>query len=135
MSGVCLKITRDGQLSVCSAGSPQVLVLSPRRDHVVRLAEGGQALGMFPDQRVERETEYYILQPGDTLILFTDGIIERKNKIKEQYGLDRLISFLRQNKDDPLKKLLNELIDNSRDFSNDVPIEDDVTMLGFRYLG
>ena len=47
------------------------------------------------------------LEPGDRLFLYTDGILEAKNKENEQYGEDRLVDILLGNNTDPRQLLLN----------------------------
>ncbi|WP_018332660.1 PP2C family protein-serine/threonine phosphatase [Actinomycetospora chiangmaiensis] len=70
---------------VVTGGHPPSFVL--RADgEVVRLQEGGRALGIRPDARVAREET--ALFPGDSLVFYTDGITESRVVGGEQFGED-----------------------------------------------
>jgi sigma-B regulation protein RsbU (phosphoserine phosphatase) len=53
-----------------------------------QLSEGGFPLGMFPG--AEFQTGEVILQPGDLLVLYSDGITEAVSKTSEEFGDGRL---------------------------------------------
>jgi sigma-B regulation protein RsbU (phosphoserine phosphatase) len=59
---------------------------------------------MFPDATFEEETLQ--LDPGDTLIVFSDGVSEAQNPNSEEFGEDRLMSCLEANRDLPAPKSL-----------------------------
>jgi serine phosphatase RsbU (regulator of sigma subunit) len=78
--------------------------------------------------------EYEItLKQGDELFIYTDGIPEAINKEVEQYGTDRLLEALNDNKDIPMERLLPRISNNLAAFVGEAEQFDDVTMLGFRY--
>ena len=57
------------------------------------LAEGGMVLGLFP-KSVYEEREF-ALQPGDCLLLTTDGVTEAANGLDEEFGNERVIASAR----------------------------------------
>ena len=73
------------------------------------------------------------LEPGDEIFVYTDGIPEAINMDVEQYGTDRLLKVLNENKDVPLDRLLPRVRRNLSEFVGEAEQFDDVTMLGFRY--
>ena len=80
--------------------------------------------------------EYEIVfKPGDRIFAYTDGVPEAINKQKEQYGLDRLVSFLNSNKNDSFDVLLDKELHDIKNFANGEEQFDDITMLAFKYNG
>ncbi|MGD0365660.1 MAG: SpoIIE family protein phosphatase [Bryobacteraceae bacterium] len=62
----------------------------------LRVNHGGVVLGVFPDWPYEEG--HVELEPGDRLVLFTDGITEIANAENEEFGEERLIDVLRANR-------------------------------------
>ncbi|MBE5831012.1 MAG: hypothetical protein E7306_04665 [Butyrivibrio sp.] len=75
------------------------------------------------------------LDPGDTLFVYTDGAPEAINSAEEQYGVQRLLDVLNQNKDVSMDRLLPRVNRNISDFAGEADQFDDVTLVGFRYSG
>ncbi|MCV7419475.1 SpoIIE family protein phosphatase [Mycobacterium yunnanensis] len=91
---VCARMRReaDGRflLDVAAAGHPAPIVL--RRDgHVEAVGVGGTAVGMIA--RVRYEPATVVLQSGDTILMFTDGVDEARGA-DGMYGVDRLMALL-----------------------------------------
>jgi sigma-B regulation protein RsbU (phosphoserine phosphatase) len=81
--------------------NPPVLVHAS--GECLQLDAGGSVLGGFPDSRyVQGEIE---LRPGDRLLLFTDGLSEAVNKDGEQFGEQRLLRLMRDNRDRSAEEL------------------------------
>lgn len=76
--------------------------------------------------------EYKItLKPGDRIFVYTDGVPEAINTNNEQYGVDRLIDVLNENKSDSFDELLPKVRQDVADFANGEAQFDDITMVGF----
>lgn len=75
------------------------------------------------------------LDLGDTLFVYTDGAPEAINSAEEQYGVQRLLDILNQNKDVSMDRLLPRVNRNISDFAGKADQFDDVTLVGFRYGG
>lgn len=86
---VCVKASPDGEVEVANAGHCPVLVASGGRTHV--LQSGGLPLGMFCVSNYQ--TERCRLDPGDLMLLYTDGVIEARNGDGIEYGQDRLVAM------------------------------------------
>ena len=98
-----------------------------RRDRSVeRLESTGTVLGLF--KKWECAIEERILSPGDTLLLYTDGVNESPDCAGEEFGEERLIDTLRRHGGSDCRTLLQELAKEVRAFS---PGEqhDDITMI------
>jgi serine phosphatase RsbU (regulator of sigma subunit) len=97
-----------------------------------RLVATGTVLGLFEDwdcMVCERQ-----LHPGDTLVLYTDGITEACNEADEEYGEQRLVEVLERCRELDSHALLGAIVDEVRRFS---PLEqqDDITVLVARCRG
>ena len=53
-------------------------------------------MGIFPDAEYQQATLH--LQPGDLLLAYTDGIVESVNEYGEEFGEQRLIQIVQQNR-------------------------------------
>ncbi len=88
--------------------------------------EGGLPLGLFPDQQYA--TGLAQLEPGDQLVLYTDGITEAMNHAGEQFGVDRLDEALHTCRQDA-QGLIEAVLSRLADFTQQAPAEDDQTLL------
>ena len=79
------------------------------------------------------KTGELILQPGDRLFLYTDGVTEATDINNKLYGDERLQSFMNDNIEKEPKELLQLLKDNIDIFVDEAPQFDDITMLIFDY--
>jgi sigma-B regulation protein RsbU (phosphoserine phosphatase) len=79
------------RLTFSNAGSPYPRLL--RNGHVQELRIEGVPLGLFPENKYEEIS--VDLQPGDTLLFASDGILESENHDKEEFGPERLDAVLR----------------------------------------
>jgi sigma-B regulation protein RsbU (phosphoserine phosphatase) len=80
----------------------------------------------------QREFE---MKPGDLLFVYTDGVLEATNVNEEQYGEDRLLAVLDENKNEELDSILHCVKADVDKFVGSAPQFDDITMLGFEYYG
>jgi sigma-B regulation protein RsbU (phosphoserine phosphatase) len=72
------------------------------------------------------------MQPGDTLVLYTDGITEAENAEDEEYGLDRLIEICRKNCTLPVVELARAIEQDLDAFVRGRPYADDRTLVFIR---
>jgi sigma-B regulation protein RsbU (phosphoserine phosphatase) len=70
-----------------------------------------------------------LLRPGDSLLLYTDGVNEAFNPADECYGNDRLIADLGPLSGQPAGSLVSVLCDQVRTFAAGAPQSDDITVL------
>lgn len=75
------------------------------------------------------------LAPGDSLFVYTDGVPEAINEESREYGTDRLLEVLNKYKELPQKDILKHVRRDISFFVGEEDQFDDVTMLGFKYLG
>jgi sigma-B regulation protein RsbU (phosphoserine phosphatase) len=118
---------------VTAGHHPPVLI---RRDghgtQRVRLTAGGLALGMMPDARYE--SGRVVLERGDVLVVFTDGITEAMSATGEEWGEDRLIDDLEAHEPTSAGAIAERVLGAARDFSRGLPQHDDMTVAVVRVL-
>ena len=122
----------DGQLTYCNAGHNPPLLLGD--DGVRRLDKGGTILGLFDDATFEEERVR--LRPGDTLIVFSDGISEALNGAGEEFGDVRILDCVSAIPPwtEP-RIVIDTLFSRVREFTVGEPQSDDMTTLVVRYRG
>ena len=77
----------------------------------------------------------FILDPGDTLFVYTDGVPEATNSSEILFGNDRMIEALNKTVNFSAEDILKSMKKAVDDFTGDAPQFDDVTMLCLRYFG
>jgi serine phosphatase RsbU (regulator of sigma subunit) len=84
----------------------------------------GISLGVTPD--VHYEIKEILLSPGESILFFTDGVVEAENESNELFGSDRLISYIKNTKGPPWGKGLLDVI---RGWRGNASANDDITIL------
>jgi sigma-B regulation protein RsbU (phosphoserine phosphatase) len=117
------------ELRYVNAGhNPPVLVrLQARRMDVEELATGGMIIGMF--SQAEYQEGRLMLDPGDVVVAFTDGVTEAMNEADEEFGDERLKSLLCQIAPLPISAMAQCLSAELRDWIGRAPQHDDLTFL------
>ena len=121
-----------GKVSVTGAGGPPPLLI--RANQTIRKIEcPGPPFGVMEDVPYEKQT--IEVEPGDSLLLFSDGAFEIRNAGDELLGVDGLAKIL-ANMDYPKKQLnMDELQEELLKFSNDIRLQDDMTIVEVRFWG
>jgi len=92
---------------------------------VERLSNGGLPLGIRAD--APYESGDVVLQPGDWLVIFTDGVVEALNERNEEYGEQRLLNVLQGWAASSPEELLQRLVTDVDGFAGATPQHDDIT--------
>ena len=114
-----------GRLRYINCGHPPALLLRCD-DSIDRLDPTATVLGIF--KKWDCELGERTIHPGDTLVLYTDGITESFNESRDEYGEARLIESLLRHRAQPSQSLLQNIVADVRLFS---PHEqhDDITLI------
>lgn len=118
------------------AGHEHILIYHAQSEKVEAIKSGGIALGMIPDNSQIAVENEIPLQIGDSILLFTDGVTEAKNKTGEMYGLERLSASFEKYGFHPSAESIFDHV--SKDFGNFVGEyvqADDITMICIKYVG
>jgi sigma-B regulation protein RsbU (phosphoserine phosphatase) len=128
---VCGALSRDGRLTYTNAGhNPPFLV---QKSGVRRLETGGMIVGLFDQAQFNEETVQ--LEPGDLVVVFSDGLSEAASPTGEEFGDDRILRCVRGNETGTVDQLLACLLGSVREFCAGAVQTDDVTVLIMRYTG
>jgi sigma-B regulation protein RsbU (phosphoserine phosphatase) len=116
------------QLRIARAGHPLPVLFRPQDAKAIELDCKGVwplAIDPYGDVPLTEAT----LQPGDRLMLYTDGITERFSPEGECYEVERLCEqFAKDNGDDP-QQMMTALIDDVNRFAGQLPPDDDQAVL------
>jgi sigma-B regulation protein RsbU (phosphoserine phosphatase) len=122
---------KTGRLEYSNAGHLAPLVVRPGAREVICLEEGRSLpLGVMPGGEFTQGE--FTLKPGDSVFLYTDGIMEARNAQDEEYGEERLADLL-AGKDAVPDELIELVRHDVAAFTQDRPQHDDLTALAFRY--
>ena len=121
-----------GSMIYSNAGHPAPLLLHGD-GRVDLLDKGGTIIGL--NGLVPFEQEEIQLLPGDKVFLFTDGLLEFENHQGEAFGLLRFQTILSQVASQPIGQILDTAYESIRTFGGNSQVLDDMTLLGFEYLG
>jgi serine phosphatase RsbU (regulator of sigma subunit) len=123
----------SGELTYVNAGHNPPLWMRSRRGEIASLPRTGAALGVVAGAALEERTIQ--LEPGDALLLYTDGLTEAFSPRAELFGLERLRQIVQANAAAPAPALLGKIEDAVNAHMTLLPAEDDLTMLAARRAG
>lgn len=98
---------------------------------VEKLTTEGMALGV--EKFDEVKTSSVQLSSGDSLLLFTDGVVEAHNDKMKMFGEKRLIEAFKERKDLKAKEIVDELIEEVAFFAEGAPQHDDLTLIVIKF--
>ncbi len=119
-----------GEITFARAGHNPGLLLRARSDEVIDLRPAGVVLGILDDPQLEEATE--TMEPGDVLLLYTDGVIEAVNEQQQEYGRERLVQALKGCGSAPAERVLERIEASLRAFVDEQPQADDITLIVMR---
>ncbi len=129
-TGVYLIIEENYSVSFCSAGHPLPVYISRKNQNHSLLVSGGGVVGLIREMSDTFITEKIQMEPGDKLILLTDGIIEAVNSGSEQFGLNRMFQAINEGIDLPVKNNVELIVRRLKDFTDINKLKDDATIIG-----
>jgi sigma-B regulation protein RsbU (phosphoserine phosphatase) len=98
-----------------------------RDSEVLRLEAGGPPVGLFRPSRYEQDEVQ--LQPGDLLVLYTDGVSEAENPAQDEWGEDALVRSARDCIDLPPVRMIAHIMERADAFAAGAPQHDDMTLV------
>jgi sigma-B regulation protein RsbU (phosphoserine phosphatase) len=119
-------------ITYVNAGHNPPLVLSKKGGDIVMLAAKGIALGIMSD--ITLEEKEVPLRDGDVVILFTDGVTESINRKQEQFGQERLIKLIEENRTLSAREIVNKIEQKVAVFSEGQSQFDDLTLVAVKVL-
>lgn len=120
-------IPEERKLRYVNAGHNPPLLLRKGSDEMVALRGKGIALGV--KQNIRLEENVIDIGPGDTLILYTDGVTEAVNEKGEAFGEERLKLAIRESRDATAREIILRIQDAVIAFAGTMHQFDDITLL------
>ncbi|GAB4218970.1 MAG TPA: SpoIIE family protein phosphatase [Spirochaetota bacterium] len=127
-TAVICRLYPDGTILYTSAGHPPLYYYNYNAHKIEELPNTGGLLGVFEDMAYQDAT--IMLQSGDMLFLYTDGLTESMNPaLKTLYGDQRLKDTIFINAHENPVELLHSICGSMYEFTEYAPLEDDVTLI------
>lgn len=118
------------KLTFVNAGHEPILHYSKASNSVSIIKGGGIALGMFPDISKMINEQEISIQPGDSIVLYTDGIPEAWKNEKENFGMDRFQASVQQYGNlENATAIRNSILQSVKEFIGDYKQMDDITIM------
>jgi phosphoserine phosphatase RsbU/P len=125
------KMNAKGEIEFCNAGHLPPIVVKDLEN--VQLESAGLPLGMFCDSNFG--STCVRLEPGETLLLYTDGVTEANDHTGAEFGTARLVESINGSfMSGPAEMLKNSLLAIT-DFRRNTERNDDLTMMALKYTG
>jgi sigma-B regulation protein RsbU (phosphoserine phosphatase) len=125
---VCGKAAASGEIEICNAGHLPPLLVSDRR--VAEISATGLPLGAFCDEKFA--SSRVRLEPGQAILLYSDGLSEARNAGGAMYGLDRIRALALAQAGLGPRQLIRSCLDDLDVFRAGVPTGDDLTIMAIR---
>lgn len=120
-------------LSFLSAGHGPLIQYISEKDEFVELSANAMPLGILADVPFDEPVRFH-MQPGDMMVLVTDGFFEWQNEQREQFGTERMYTILRAMKDRPCSEMIETLYREVKAFAPGTPQADDLTAIIIKKL-
>jgi phosphoserine phosphatase RsbU/P len=128
---VCGKADAVGAVEICNAGHLPVLWL--KVGDVKAIDATGLPVGVFCEQQFSSHN--LRLQPGDSLLLYTDGLSEARDVHGAEYGIERLTKLAPAIRASSPRAMISACLEDLKMFSGGARKSDDLTMMAIRWSG
>ncbi len=118
-----------GRLHYCNAGHDTPIMTT---DEVFKLdVKPNLPLAVMNDWQYEGQNTQ--LEPGNTFLLYTDGLTEAMNSHQQQFGMERVIDIVKSTIGSSPQQLLDSVLEGMHHFVGEAEQSDDLTMLAIKY--
>jgi phosphoserine phosphatase RsbU/P len=124
-----------GRISISGQHEETLVVRKNGQIERIDMMDLGFPIGL--DEHISEFVSHVLvdLEPGDGVVLYTDGITEARNIHKKFYGIERLCEVLSQNWYLSAEQIKQATIDNLREFVGEQKVFDDITLLVLKQQG
>jgi serine phosphatase RsbU (regulator of sigma subunit) len=119
------------RVSCAGAGHHQLAIVSPGRPPRLACPSSGRPAGLMASNPIE--CEILPLEPGDTFVLYSDGVSEAMNAADDFYGDERLLAVLSAGANASAADTVARVLADVRAFAAGAKQSDDITVLAARY--
>jgi len=126
-----LRLQPNGESELCRAGHTPALFYDDEKKHCLWLEPKGIAIGLENGAGFRRKLELSkrFLQPGDIMLLFTDGVVETANGQWIEFGENRLAQILSRHAQNSSAQIKTILLQELNAFRKDAELRDDTTFV------
>lgn len=120
---------KDKTLTFSSAGQTLPIICSEGKSKPAYITTEGDSFpqGIVPDCKyLEKQVA---LKKGDTVVFYTDGVVEAMDEKKEMYGFERLMTAIDEGRELDANSLLEKLMDDITNFVGGAEAHDDITVI------
>ena len=107
--------------------APVLVGLRKGQSEIRRLDAGGPVLGVLPEAAYTQGCAE--IQPGDVMVLYSDGLVEATNKSGEEFGERRLVGLVSKSSGETPERIRNSILAGLRDFLQSATAQDDLTVV------
>ena len=125
---VCGKATESGEVELCNAGHPPPLLIA--KGGVIPIDPTGLPLGAFCDEQFT--TSRVHVEPGQAILLYTDGLSEARDSGGRMYGSERIRELAARQQGRRPKDLMGVYLSDLAAFRKNAPAGDDLTLMAIR---
>lgn len=122
---------KTGVFQWCDAGHNPAIIW--KKDGSVEMLTGKKGFVCAGLETAKYKMNESIIEKGDIIYLYTDGITEANNTATEFYGDQRLITLIGSQKERNIRLLCASILEDVDRFAHGEPQFDDITMLGFKF--
>jgi len=122
---------RSNELRLVRAGHDAPLIYRAADRSVAKVNTPGMAVGIDSGSAFNRVTNEFSLrlEPGDCLILYTDGVTEALDRNGEEFGLEAMIRSVQASASECAAGIIQRVTSDVRAFIGDQPPHDDITLI------
>ena len=122
---------RSGELRLVRAGHDAPLVYRAADRSVTAVKAPGMAVGIDSGGAFNRVTNEFalVLEPGDCLILYTDGVTEAQDRNGDEFGLEAMIRSVQASASEGTAGIVQRVTSDVKAFIGDQPPHDDITLI------
>src|SRR5687767_10046189 len=128
---ICVKLNARGEVEFVNAGHLAPIIVN--HEDCIALESTGLPLGMFCDSSFVASGAK--LKPGETLLLFSDGVTEANNEEDDEFGIPRLIDAVNAAVGSEPTELLKASVGAVSSYRRNAIRNDDLTMMALKYTG
>jgi sigma-B regulation protein RsbU (phosphoserine phosphatase) len=134
VTAVCGVLELDtGTVHYSNGGHEPGIILGPGGEITQLEKPDGPVIGVMENFAYAMHTR--IMQPGETIFLFTDGVTEAQNRRDDQFSRERLLAACQGIGSKTVQGIVDEVLSQVASFEEGADKADDLTMLAIRFQG
>ena len=128
--------TDTKKLTYARAGHNPGIVVSQSDGNSTLLSSEGIALGLEEGTVFERTLQENVMEvhSGDTLVFYTDGIVEAMNEKLNEFGEDKFLQIISENRNLTSNQMIDLILKEIKEFASNYPQNDDITLVVIKVL-